>query len=1017
MTRTSSPSILSSQTTLIGLLVVSFFSQGCLFAWTILAGEAPLSGSSFAAQVREIALKSVWLGKGMGLPSLPVPKSTMPSKADPRQHARPLNVYRTSSAAALASDVVPPPSSAGGVAVASSSSDSFQTNTLDEKESTSSSVTGLNSDANFATTSQVSSQRLVYMPPSVLNGVLIPGAFVSEDQMRKSQKENTLIAKLKMGINFLPSLFGNPTRKSPSTHKPVRSPYARNFQVLGLCFGRVLPKGTRDALWIWWNSQGKLPWELLVGSLLWLAVGLGAPFVVCKAFSPSLGGDSGVSALALVVVPVLADTLTLAHTVAAFEGPLLGSSTWLSPLPTLFRLVSFSLLAPVIFTACLGLLPTHLHLWSPTLAALESSLIAFTGDGSVGLNGSTATSLLLLSWPFAQSWVVYPLVSTGKTTGFLIAFVLVPFLAPCLLFLLARGVFQGIRSCLSLRSFIGLRRSGAIKKGGASSKRGGGFNGRNFNVAGTAVQANDLPVMGVLPAAEDPSTDPRDLLRSNTQSALTALPALFTFLSCSTTAAALAGVLQDVGARDWMLGTNGVTLEVFSKSAPATIDSALLMYESTLSSGFGSIASTLRLANLTSVQVGLAQGLAQHWGNTAAKLTPLASSAVAAASVIFASCAVTQVISLIGTVFRARKTDCGVISPTGTARLNRYMSSLCLPHVVSSGRNLACGLALAVSFTLDVLPIASTPTFIRASIAAAFAFHALFFHLLTAAFATRSLFLDLSQWLVFHAACGGLDALSFTSGGVGQAFKKEPHHTSTACLATARLPSVDLTPPTSLTLAQTNHLARLHSLFTFLPYVTLIQALGVALGFQTRHSAQSLIAGYVGLPFSIYKSDSTFVATNETSSLHMLPSNRNVLKMGRPQREDAKSFGQDQPRKPQHVVFIEVDKSGEGFGKDELKEDGVVVFSSSSLSATQPVTPRLKIKFDGNHLPPILAECGLSLTSSNGPAAALNKSQPVLVPIPDPSGCAPFILVPLLNEGGECTFNGKGPSLSHNPVE
>lgn len=983
-----------------------------MFAWTILAGEAPLSGSSFAAQVREVALNSVWLGKGMWLPSLPLPKSTLPPKADPRQQVQPLNVYRTSSAAALASDVASPVLSAGGVAVVSSMSDSFQTNTPDEKATSSSSVTGLNSDSNFPTTSQVSSQRLVYMPPSVLNGVFIPGAFVSEDQMRKSQKENTLIAKLKMGLNSLPSLLGKTNKKSPSTNKSVRSPYARNTQVLGLCCGRVLPKGTRDALWVWWNSQGKLPWELLVGTLLWLAVGLGAPFVVCKAFSPSLGGDSGVSALALVVVPVLADTLTLAHTVAAFEGPLFCSSTWLSPLPTLFRLFSFSLLAPVIFTACLGLLPTHLHLWSPTLAALKSYLTAFTGDGNVGLNGSTATSLLLSSWPFAQNWVVYPLISTGKTTGFLTAIVVVPFLAPSILFLLARGAFQRIRSCLSIRNFIGLRGSGVKLKGGASSRSGTGFNGRNFNGVGSAIPANALPATGALPASEDPSVDLRNPVKSKTQSALTALPAFFTWLSFSTNAAALAGVLLDLGARDWLLGTNGVTLEDFLKSAPATIDSALLAYEPTLSSSLSSVASTLKMANQTSIKIGLAQGLAQDWSNTAAKLTPLGSSAAAAASVLAVSCAVTLVFFLTGTVLGARETKDGVISLTGSSRLNRYMSSLCLPHAVSSGRNLACGLALAVSLTLDVSPIASTPTFIRASIAAAFAFHALFFHFLTAACAVRLLFLDLSQWVVIHAACGGLDALSFTGGGAGQAIKGL-HQTFAASLGTINVPSVHPIPPTSLTLSQTAHLGRLHSLFSLLPFVTLLQAFCVVLGLKPLYSAQCSIASYLGLPQPSDSSGGTSrglpaLSDAASSSMAKLSAGQNDVRVNPSEGALAtessngrglRAFPPALPKKPQHIVFIEVGGRESDAGSEKEWHGGGRNSSAPAFAALPPITPRTKVKFGGvlpPHIPP---------TPSTNPspqeevfAVLAHKPQPILVPIPDPSGRAPFILVPLLQE-------------------
>ena len=219
-------------------------------------------------------------------------------------------------------------------------------------------------------------------------------------------------------------------------------------------------------------------------------------------------------------------------------------------------------------------------------------------------------------------------------------------------------------------------------------------------------------------------------------------------------------------------------------------------------------------------------------------------------------------------------------------------------------------------------------------------------------------------------------------------------------LATVTLATCDSTPSTSLTLAQTNHLVRLHSLFAFLPYVTLFHALGVVLGVQTRYSAQKLIAGYVGLPILTNKRDSTLDATNGNSSLDKLPSDISGLTTGHPQKEGAKSFDQAQPCKPQHVVFIEVDRRSDGFNEESvIREDGVLAFSSSSLRAAQSVTPRTKIKFSGNLLPSLLAESNASSIASSL-AAAPYKSQPVLVPIPDPSGRAPFILVPLLNEGG-----------------
>jgi len=51
----------------LGLLAASFFSYGLVLAWRSIAAEAPLTGESFAAQLRRVARADAWLGRGLGL--------------------------------------------------------------------------------------------------------------------------------------------------------------------------------------------------------------------------------------------------------------------------------------------------------------------------------------------------------------------------------------------------------------------------------------------------------------------------------------------------------------------------------------------------------------------------------------------------------------------------------------------------------------------------------------------------------------------------------------------------------------------------------------------------------------------------------------------------------------------------------------------------------------------------------------------------------------------------------------
>ena len=53
----------------LALLACAFFCEGALWLWALLAAEAPRSGASFAAQLRQVALEDAWLGRGVGLPA------------------------------------------------------------------------------------------------------------------------------------------------------------------------------------------------------------------------------------------------------------------------------------------------------------------------------------------------------------------------------------------------------------------------------------------------------------------------------------------------------------------------------------------------------------------------------------------------------------------------------------------------------------------------------------------------------------------------------------------------------------------------------------------------------------------------------------------------------------------------------------------------------------------------------------------------------------------------------------
>ena len=51
----------AAQGAALGLLAVAFFAQGLLLAWRLIAAEAPLTGESFAAQLRRVARADAWL--------------------------------------------------------------------------------------------------------------------------------------------------------------------------------------------------------------------------------------------------------------------------------------------------------------------------------------------------------------------------------------------------------------------------------------------------------------------------------------------------------------------------------------------------------------------------------------------------------------------------------------------------------------------------------------------------------------------------------------------------------------------------------------------------------------------------------------------------------------------------------------------------------------------------------------------------------------------------------------------
>jgi hypothetical protein len=691
-----------------------------------------------------------------------------------------------------------------------------------------------------------SASALIFIPPTTIDGVHVPGAYVTHEALRARLARESLSTPITDALRACSARL----RPSCSWKSTATTPGQVPTQLLARCIYYVAV-ACSAASGLASTCMQRFCGAVHYSDTLAVAFGLAAPFASSAALR--IGSLTATAPLAaLLAIPAVA----LVHESSAYDAavkcgdePTRAAREPPRVVAALVRLALWSLVAPALIKNALVFSPASVTVWAPTLAAAARAGGAYNASAwQMSKNNASWTAApaafaltptrglwpqtqadaelaLFQAWPAASSWVPAASLLVGQTTGVLVAIALVPALiapaaAAALLHALQgdgvsfSALVGSIARLLRPLSCLGLRRAAPAA---ASWQRSAAASPT------TAVSTTVATAVAVAPGV------------SNGASSLFRLPrsvrSCIRWTAHVLSAVALAIALSKPAGepQDWL--TAPVT---FASDAPRIV------------ADFAAAASGKLSASVSISSIPAAAELLASL-RSASDASPTVSASIISGAAAAAVCAVFFVAAAAGAVDALLAFAQGrrAAHPVGPAHLSS--------SIAKAFRETAChfpaGLAFALALTLQPAStkgVAITAPHLTASVAAAFAFATLFSTAALILFDASIITAALFKAAVRDASAAGFDVVAVARVVAGSSESAPAVSSAASVEASSGAIQMPAEPP-QLTTAQ---LKRINVIAAGLAHLRLrcaCHGMAVALSFETYGEARTRVSGSVGV--------------------------------------------------------------------------------------------------------------------------------------------------------------------------
>ena len=679
---------------------------------------------------------------------------------------------------------------------------------------------------------------LIFIPPTTIDGVHVPGAYVTHAALRARLARESFSTPFVDAISACNERVRRRITACFSTTSVVTTtstPLARVIGAVKMTFVSVT-KIVIKGVYIIYNSIDAADGAAFIG-------GITSPFAAAAALG--LGSLTTAAPLvALLAVPasiLINDSTTSDGMLWITDEPRRAALVTPRVVTSLLRLTLWCLIAPALIAGALLLTPVQTLVWAPTLEAAASAVnaernataweaivtdpevdwlhtvaaVAITPTlGEWPTQKSDSDYALLSAWPAAAPWVISASLLVGRTTGILFSAALLPtLLAPLLAALLARASqgdglsftwagFVSAMSRLALQAgFAGRRatRSAALTRPGW--QRPGVITSPTAASSVTAAIADSTASTTVISGITPLFRLPRSVRSS------------LRWIAHALAATALALALSDP--------LDGSSSAWLSSPITLTADAPRIVAD-LAAAATGNLPSTRSISSVPAAAA-LAEVLTAATSASPNINESIFAGAAAAASSVVALTAIAA--AILNYFWRTSQ-----------------ISTLDLFSVAfrETARHFPAGLALALSFAIQPLPnspiILASPI-LTASIAAAFAFATLLSTVALIACDAAAVSMSLFHGAARDAAAAGFDVAAVARAVAGVV------DVATVPVSSATMPSA----PPQLSSAQLKRLNVIAAGLARLRFRCILHGTAVALSIETYSEARLRVTGTFGI--------------------------------------------------------------------------------------------------------------------------------------------------------------------------